>query len=229
MGLLADYAAKLRAIAAELEAKDNPVPPNPEPAPLPVPPTFDEAWYLLRYPDVKAAIPQYFSSGWDHYNRCGRAEGRFPTPTVTPGPPPVPVPLPSPPPAPAPWGLADQYASVANFYEVLAAHRDHMYGVNLDNRDAFGDGVARFGPATNYYSWPDGTVRLGTPPGGQQPARSAPNALLDSYANRAELIKDAQDIGWTWAVLLDGEPLLGGFEAVPPANYVTRNGQVVRA
>lgn len=219
MGLLTDYAAQLRKIADALDAM------NPAPAPIVVPSTFDEAWYLRTYPDVAAAIPAYFTSGWDHYDRCGRAEGRKPGPWAVPTPPPVPVPLPVPPTA---WEPAQQYSSVSNFREVLAAHRDFAYGVYLDNKDAFEDGKGRFGPSLQFYSWPDGTVRQGTPPEGLAPAPSR-SALRASYANRAELIKDAQDIGWTWAVLLDGEPLLGGFEAVPPANYVTRNGQVVRA
>jgi hypothetical protein len=141
-------------------------------------------------------------------------------------PPPVPVPLPVPPTA---WEPAEQYISIANFREVLAAHRDFSYGVNLDNRDAFEDGVARFGPATNFYSWPDGTVRQGTAPTGLAIPRRLGDGLFNSYPNRAALIKDAQDVGWTWAVLLDGEPLLGGFEASPPANYVSRDGKVVRA
>ena len=41
---------------------------------------FDEAMYLYLYPDVAAAIPQWFSSGEDHYNRRGAAEGRLGSP-----------------------------------------------------------------------------------------------------------------------------------------------------
>lgn len=39
---------------------------------------FDEDWYLARHPDVAAAVRGGgFASGWDHYDRHGRAEGRL--------------------------------------------------------------------------------------------------------------------------------------------------------
>lgn len=40
--------------------------------------SFDEAWYLTQYPDVKAAIEEgKFESGRQHYQECGEKEGRF--------------------------------------------------------------------------------------------------------------------------------------------------------
>ena len=42
---------------------------------------FDEAWYLERYPDVRAAIQaELIPSGREHYRRHGRGEGRKPVP-----------------------------------------------------------------------------------------------------------------------------------------------------
>jgi hypothetical protein len=37
---------------------------------------FDEEYYLNKYPDVKAAIPKLFKSGFDHYRDFGMKEGR---------------------------------------------------------------------------------------------------------------------------------------------------------
>jgi hypothetical protein len=227
MGLLADYAAQLRKIADALDANSAP--------PVPVPPPSDPflAVFRSRYgwtsqltdAELLRNLKAIARDDWLRYapderawmvSLIGREPGQQPPPVV-------PVPLPVPPTA---WEPAEQYANVSAFREVLAAHSDFAYGVNLDNRDAFEDGKGRFGPATNFYSWPDGTVRQGTAPTGMVPTRAS---LQSAYANRAALIRDAQDIGWTWAVLLDGEPLLGGFEASPPANYVSRNGRIERA
>jgi len=42
---------------------------------------FNERWYLDEYPDVKAAVDgQSFLSGYEHYLRHGRQEGRAPLP-----------------------------------------------------------------------------------------------------------------------------------------------------
>ncbi|MGD7037321.1 DUF1796 family putative cysteine peptidase [Methylotuvimicrobium buryatense] len=39
---------------------------------------FDEAWYLAQNPDVVKAIASgLFSSGWDHFDKFGRHEGRI--------------------------------------------------------------------------------------------------------------------------------------------------------
>lgn len=44
---------------------------------IPPPPDFDEATYLRDYPDVAAEIAAgNLSSGFEHYMRWGRAEGR---------------------------------------------------------------------------------------------------------------------------------------------------------
>jgi len=43
-------------------------------------PTFEESFYLARYPDVAAAVANgEFSSGLQHFEMFGQAEGRFPT------------------------------------------------------------------------------------------------------------------------------------------------------
>lgn len=40
--------------------------------------SFDEAAYVKNNPDVALAIKNgHFSSGWDHFQKCGRAEGRL--------------------------------------------------------------------------------------------------------------------------------------------------------
>jgi hypothetical protein len=230
MGLLADYAAQLRKIADTLDSLN----PSPLPAPIPVDPFM--AVFRSRYGWTSQLTDEMLirnirnvtREDWLRYaaderawmvSIIGREPGQQPPPVV-------PVPLPVPPTA---WEPAQQYTNVANFREVLAAHRDFSYGINLDNRDAFDDGTSRFGPATNFYSWPDGTVRQGTSPAGLITPRRPGEALLGSYPNRAALIADAQAVGWAFAVLLDGEPLIGGFEASPPANYVSRNGRVERA
>lgn len=45
---------------------------------------FDEEYYLTAYPDVVMAIRSGFcKTGWEHYVRFGRAEGRSPTPPGT--------------------------------------------------------------------------------------------------------------------------------------------------
>lgn len=38
--------------------------------------TFDEEYYLSEHPDVRNAVPKFFSNGLDHYNRYGKKEGR---------------------------------------------------------------------------------------------------------------------------------------------------------
>jgi pimeloyl-ACP methyl ester carboxylesterase len=41
------------------------------------PPPFDEAFYRACYPDVDEAVRAgRFASGWEHFDRCGRREGR---------------------------------------------------------------------------------------------------------------------------------------------------------
>ncbi|MBP6901951.1 MAG: hypothetical protein KBC73_17780 [Burkholderiaceae bacterium] len=38
---------------------------------------FDESWYLRRYPDVaNAVVLGQFESGYHHFHKCGRKEGR---------------------------------------------------------------------------------------------------------------------------------------------------------
>ena len=46
-------------------------------------PTFDEAFYLAQYPDVAAAVARGdFSSGEEHFQLFGQAEGRLTAPLV---------------------------------------------------------------------------------------------------------------------------------------------------
>ena len=41
--------------------------------------SFDERFYLMAYPDVKAAVARgQFRDGYTHYQKAGRFEGRFP-------------------------------------------------------------------------------------------------------------------------------------------------------
>lgn len=41
---------------------------------------FDELWYLQVYPDIKAAVEaNEIGSGLDHWNACGKTEGRLPS------------------------------------------------------------------------------------------------------------------------------------------------------
>lgn len=41
--------------------------------------SFDERFYLMAYPDVKAAVERgQFRNGYTHYQKAGRFEGRFP-------------------------------------------------------------------------------------------------------------------------------------------------------
>jgi hypothetical protein len=222
MGLHTDFVAKLRAVADALEALDGPAIPAPEWMSQ-IPAGFDEKFYLTKYTDVADAVKAgYFVSGAHHYVTNGRAENRAISASVQP-PPPIPVPLPVPPTA---WEPAERYTSVSNFREVLSAHTDFSYGINLDNKDAFEDGKGRFGPAMNYYTWPDGSVRQGTAPEGMLPTRRPGDALLASYKSIDALQEDVRLVNWSWAVLLDGEPVVGGFKATPPAEYVTRNGRL---
>ena len=47
--------------------------------------SFDEAWYLASYADVREAVAQgEFASGRAHYLGYGRREGRLPSRTTTP-------------------------------------------------------------------------------------------------------------------------------------------------
>jgi hypothetical protein len=44
---------------------------------VPIPPDFDESRYLAQYPDVAKAVKSgKLASGFEHYVRYGRAEGR---------------------------------------------------------------------------------------------------------------------------------------------------------
>lgn len=224
----ATIAAIARQIVASMLAQETVEPPRPD---------FDEAYYLKAYPDVADAVKAgYFTSGYDHYVKHGKSEGRS---TRAPaGPPPVPVPLPEVPPVvvptPAAWAPAERYPSVEAFRSDLAAHRDFAYGINLDDREAFGDDVGRFGPASSYYTQANGTVSTTKPTGYTppvaEPARKPGDALRATYPNVKALLADAAAVGWNFALLVDGNVVKQGFEADDRASlYVTKNGRLQRA
>jgi hypothetical protein len=136
------------------------VEPKPVDPPKPIDPPkpterFDEAWYLKTYPDVAAAIPKYFASGWDHYDKAGRAEGRKPYPPISPPVPPVEP--------PKEWVPADQYANRAIARAVFAQNQSYSQIIMIDGQNGFPNEGSRFGPPLNYYTWPDGSVRQERP------------------------------------------------------------------
>jgi hypothetical protein len=185
---------------------------------------FDAAYYLEANPDVKAAIPQYFASAWDHYDRCGRAEGRQAVRpvVVVPVPPPV-VPVPPPvPPAPAGWEPRAAYSSLAALKADLKG-KAFEQAVNLGSDEV----QSGFGPAFNYYLWEDGSVRRTEPPAAP---RRPGDPLLASYQNLTALLEDAAAVGWDFALKVDGVIVKKGFEPDNPADmvYVTRAGKLVR-
>jgi ectoine hydroxylase-related dioxygenase (phytanoyl-CoA dioxygenase family) len=46
----------------------------------PADPSFDESWYLQTYPDIASAVAAgAIASGYEHYVRNGRQEGRYPS------------------------------------------------------------------------------------------------------------------------------------------------------
>jgi hypothetical protein len=186
---------------------------------------FDEQFYLGKYPDVKAAIPKYFSSGWDHYNKHGRAEGRTPLPPpVVPGPPPVPVdPVVPPPVEEAQWNPAARYPSLIALKGALAMHK-YPQAVTLDGKEV----QPGFGPAINFYTWPDSIRQEPTGAAApSEPTRRPGDPLKQSYASIDDLLADAKVVQWGWAIVVDGTPVQGGFEADFPAVYKTSGRRIV--
>ena len=175
-----------------------------------VPLAFDESYYLEANPDVRAAVAdKIFRSGYEHYMRHGRAEGRRATRSSAPLPviePPVQVPQ---------WVPDPLYLSSDRLVAALNAH-GFAHTVTVDEVKAY-DG---FGPAVQYWTWPDKTVQTRRPVG---------KTLDDSYESINNLISHAQAIGWKWAVVVDGKPYKGGFDADNGASqYETVDGAVRR-
>lgn len=187
-----------------------------------VPLAFDEVYYLESNPDVRAAVEdKIFRSGYEHYIRHGKAEheenlkhGRL---VRCPTRPSVPAPTPAPSQA-AQWAPAEFYFSKQDLLDALVANRfDHV--VHVDGSVAFNENG--FGPPLQYWTWPDNGLRLRKPP--------APD-LRSSYGSVGEMLKHAKQIGWAFAIVVDGNPVLTGFEADNGASqYETVNGVIVRA
>ena len=70
----------------------------------------------------------------------------------------------------------------------------------------------------NYWTQASGAI------GTAKPARKHGDPLLDTYGSVSELMADARAIGWTWTILVDGSPIMSGFEADEPALYQTQRG-----
>lgn len=167
-----------------------------------VPLAFDEAYYLEANPDVRAAVEdKIFRSGYEHYTKHGKAEGRSPTRKAT---------------TAQTWMPDGTYPSRADLVAALTANR-FTNAVMLDGASVF-DG---FGPALQYWSWPDFMIRSRKP--------DAPE-MRSSYGSVSEMLKHAKQIEWPFAIVVDGTPVKTGFEADGGASqYETVNGVIVRA
>jgi hypothetical protein len=174
-----------------------------------VPLAFDEAFYLEANPDVRAAVEdKIFRSGYEHYQRHGKAEGRLPTrPAVAPVPAPTPLPK-------VQWFPAESYLSEADLVsDVVKWNFDAA--VNVDGAQVH-DG---FGPAKQYWTWPDRSV---------QSRKPLSPKLNDSYASVDQLMTHARAIEWQWAILVDGKPVKGGFDADNQASHYETVGGLVQ-
>ena len=211
----------LRDAVTALPAPVNP-PVTPPPGPV-VPIFFDEVYYRTAYPDVDNAIKLgYFTSGYDHYVKHGKAEGRNPTPPIEPPLPPVKPPVNPPDPH---WAPKDSYSSVEALRANLLGKGFTQY-VGLDGMEI----QSGFGPAYNYFMWRDGSVRREKPAGTNTPpvVRKPGDKLLAEYPDKEALLADVGAVRWSWAVLLDGDVIRPGFEADEPAGYFTHGGKVVK-
>ena len=102
-----------------------------------VPLAFDEVYYLSANPDVRAAVEdKIFRSGYEHYIKHGKDEGRSPTrPSVQ-------------------WMPQDWYVNEAALTRSLA-EATFANGVEVDGRSIFHG----FGPVVSFHTWSDGSVR----------------------------------------------------------------------
>lgn len=99
---------------------------------------FDEAFYLRTYPDVKDAVTKgWFTSGYDHYIKHGKAEGRKPKASLIPPPEPVAI----------TWAPANEYGDKDALIKDMSEHNfDHK--VQIDGVVVFNENG--FGPALRY-------------------------------------------------------------------------------
>lgn len=208
------------------------VPAVPAPGvPPPVIEHFDEAYYLAANGDVAEAVREgYFVSGFDHYIKHGKAEGRpgtRPIPTdPVPAPPPIPVPLPTVPPVnpSKPFVPEDNYPNEATLRAVLQRNAFDT-AVTVDGKSIH----SGFGPGIAYYTQPGGIVSR-TKPAATGPTRGPGMPLLSSYASVESLLADAGEVRWDWAIVVDGNVVKAGFEADNGASlYRTINGRIARA
>jgi hypothetical protein len=174
-----------------------------------VPLAFDEAYYLEINPDVRAAVEdKIFRSGYEHYVRHGKAEGRLPTrPAVAPVPAPTPLPE-------IQWWPAESYLSSADLVRDAMEHK-FEYTIHVDDMPVH----AGHFPAKKYWTWPDRSVQSRRP---QSPE------LNDSYASVGQLMTHARAIEWQWAILVDGKPVKGGFDADNQASHYETVGGLVQ-
>jgi hypothetical protein len=180
-----------------------------------VPLAFDEAYYLEINPDVRAAVEdRIFRSGYEHYQRHGKAEmliGKR-SPLITrPAVAPVPTPTPLP---EIQWFPAESYLSADDLVRDVV--KWNFEGAVAVDGALVHDG---FGPAKQYWTWPDRSVQSRRP---QSPK------LNDSYASVDQLMTHARAIEWQWAILVDGKPVKGGFDADNQASHYETVGGLVQ-
>lgn len=157
--IIEQYGGELVAILrdATIIAPSNPPPVVPVPLPAPatsLPEGFDEWFYLSFYPDVAEAVKKgVYRSGGEHYIQWGFKEGRMYRRLLTsdlPGTPVTPPPL-----AANPlWEPKAAYPNAMALLHDLQANK-FSQAVTVDGRSIY----EGFGPAYQFHSWGDGTVR----------------------------------------------------------------------
>lgn len=103
---------------------------------------FDEAWYLQANPDIAAAVADgHFSSGFDHFRRHGRAEGRRGTRDLG-------TPAPATPGMTAPRGASafDEAWYLSAYPDVAEAVRTGALGSGYEHWEASGKAEGRLAP-----------------------------------------------------------------------------------
>jgi hypothetical protein len=127
------------------------------------------------------------------------------------------------------WQPKRFYVSASALLGDVTANK-YSQMVNVDGKELI-DG---FGPPAEYWTQPDGTVSMDrvvvpvAPPAPVTPA-AEPAGLFKEYASVALLLAHATRIKWGFSVLVDGVPIMGGFDSDPPAHYSTQpDGKVVR-
>jgi hypothetical protein len=112
------------------------------------------------------------------------------------------------------WVPDPLYLSAERLVSALKLH-GFSNAVSVDGVGAY----AGFGPTIQYWTWPDKTV---------QTRRPINQTLDDSYESINELVAHAQAIGWKWAVVVDGIPRKGGFDADNGASQYETVGSFVQ-